>query len=80
MEVRRLVEGSDILIHEAAGETYGHSSAVQAGEIAQLSDVGQLLLIHYPTQNSEVERIVEEASRSFDGPVRLALDFMRLEF
>ena len=34
-EVIRLSEGVDVLIHEATGESLGHSSARQAGEIAK---------------------------------------------
>ena len=45
----RLSEGADILIHEAGGASFGHSSAEQAGEIAAKAEVGKLYLIHYPT-------------------------------
>ncbi|MGW8249133.1 MAG: MBL fold metallo-hydrolase, partial [Anaerolineales bacterium] len=46
-EVIRLAEGSHVLIHEATGETYGHSSARQAGEVARQAGAGRLMLIHY---------------------------------
>jgi ribonuclease Z len=79
-EVIRLAEKSDILIHEATGDTYGHSSGAQAGEIARQSGVGRLILIHYATLEGEAEELVDQAASCFDGPVELAQNFMRLEF
>jgi ribonuclease Z len=79
-EVVRLAEGVDVLLHEATGATPGHSSAAQAGAIARQAEVGRLLLIHYPTRGSSSQRLVEEAGREFQGDVKLAEDFMELEF
>jgi ribonuclease Z len=77
-EVVRLADGAGILIHEAAGEGKGHSSAEQAGEIATKAEVGQLLLIHYPTgRYARGDEVVRAKSR-FQGPVSLAEDFMEL--
>jgi ribonuclease Z len=78
-EVVRLAQGCDVLIHEATGETFGHSSATQAGDIARQAGVGSLVLIHYQTLGNQTHRIEVEARRSFGGPVQLAEDFMRLE-
>ncbi len=79
-EVVRLSQGVDVLIHEAAGETVGHSSAKQAGFIAQRADVGKLYLIHYPTGKYANGDLVAEARTTFQGDVILAKDFMVLDF
>ncbi len=49
-EVVRLAENADILLHEASGESLGHTSAFQAGQIAAQANAHQLVLIHYPTK------------------------------
>ncbi len=79
-EVMRLSEGADILIHEATGESPGHSSAKQAGEIAQKAKVGRLYLIHYPTGRYAKGDLIAEAQTAFSGDVVLAKDFMVLDF
>jgi ribonuclease Z len=43
----KLADGADILIHEAGGPYFGHSTASQAGDIASQSGVRELYLIHY---------------------------------
>lgn len=77
-QVVRLAQGAELLIHEAAGPANGHTSAAQAGEIAQRAGVRQLLLIHY--RQSEAGHLLEQAQSTFRGPVGLALDFQRFEF
>jgi ribonuclease Z len=79
-EVIRLSEGVDVLIHEAAGDSVGHCSASQAGEIARKAEVGRLFLIHYPTGKFASGDLVAEARTTFPGEVALAEDFMVLEF
>jgi ribonuclease Z len=79
-QVIRLAEGADVLIHEAAGAFHGHSSAAQAGEIARQAEVGALYLIHYPTGRYTSGDLVEDAGQRFPGPVKLAEDFMTIEF
>ncbi len=78
-EVVRLSDGVDILIHEATGEFFGHSSARQAGEIARKAEVGRLYLIHYPTGKYAKGDLVAEARTTFPGDVALAKDFMVLD-
>ena len=78
-EVIRLASEADILIHEAAGEGRGHSSANQAGEIAQKAGVEELYLIHYPTWNFNPESLVSIARTNFEGTVTLASDFLEFE-
>src|SRR5512133_247861 len=79
-EVIRLSEGVDVLIHEAAGDSLGHCSASQAGEVARRAEVGKLYLIHYPTGKYANGDLVAEARTTFPGDVVLAKDFMVLEF
>lgn len=79
-EVVRLAQGVDVLIHEAAGESFGHSSASQAGAIATDAKADSLILIHYPTGEFDNQSLVGEARTTFNGPVDLAYDFMEFEF
>jgi len=75
----RLAAGADILIHEAGGSSFGHSSAEQAGEIATKAEVGKLYLIHYPTGRFAKGDIAAEASKTYKGEVIIAKDFMTIE-
>lgn len=79
-EVVRLSDGADVLIHEATGESIGHTSAKQAGEIATKAEVGRLYLIHYATGKYAKGDLVAEARTTFSGDVALAKDFMVLDF
>lgn len=79
-QVVRLANGADVLIHEAAGASIGHSSAGQAGEIASQAEAGSLYLIHYPTGRFANGDLVAEAKQKFQGQVALAKDFMELDF
>jgi ribonuclease Z len=76
----RLAAGADVLIHEAAGGALGHSSAAEAGDVAHQAEVGELYLIHYPTGIYASGNLVAEAKRYFQGTVRLAEDFLTLDF
>ncbi len=78
VEVERLAQGADILLHEAAGELPGHSSASQAGVVAHQAKVGVLYLIHYPTGRFVSGDLVAEAKTRFDGNVQLATDFLEI--
>lgn len=75
----RLARGADVLIHEAAGAEYGHSSATQAGALAQRAGVGKLYLIHYSALNGDLNALLVEARREFTGDVELARDFGTVE-
>jgi ribonuclease Z len=79
-EVVRLSNDVDVLIHEATGESPGHSSAKQAGEIAQKAGAKKMYLIHYPTGRFERSDLVQEAKSVFQGEVELAKDFMEIIF
>jgi len=79
-EVVRLSEGADVLIHEAAGNTPGHSSAKQAGETARKAEVGKLYLIHYASGKYAKGDLIAEARTTYPGEVELAKDFMTIDF
>jgi len=78
-EMVRLAGGADLLIHEAAGAEYGHSSASQAGAVAAEAGVKKLVLIHYEVWERDTSGLVAEAQAQFGGPVILAEDFMVLD-
>jgi ribonuclease Z len=77
-EVINLADGADILIHEATGAHPGHTTAYQAGEIAQQAGARTLYLIHYPTGEFETGGLVHQAKEMYQGPVALAEDLMRI--
>jgi len=68
------------LLHEATGDSPGHSSAAQAGDIATQAEVGRLLLVHYPNGPYRTSDLVAEAQTRYPGQVSLAEDFTTLEF
>jgi ribonuclease Z len=78
--VVRLAQGSDILIHESGGPFPGHSTPVQAGEIARRAGVNRLVLIHYSVFVEDLDTWRSVAATAFDGPVELAEDFKIFEF
>jgi ribonuclease Z len=75
-----LGRGADLLIHEAAGKGFGHSSARQAGEIASEAGAKSLYLIHYQVWNTDPTPLVAEAQETFEGPVTLSKDYDEYEF
>lgn len=77
-QVVQLAQGCDVLIHEAVGESKGHTSAAQAGVIARQAGAKALCLIHYPTWVNS-KQMVEEARREFGGLVYAAKDGMKLD-
>jgi ribonuclease Z len=74
----RLAHNVDILLHEAAGAFTGHSSAAQAADVARTANVGELILIHYPSGKFASGDLVAEAAHKFEGPIRKAVDFMQI--
>jgi ribonuclease Z len=75
-----LAKNADILFHEAAGASYGHSSAAQAGRTAREANVRELYLIHYPIDGIDLQALTEEAAEEFGSPVKLAKDYLTLDF
>jgi ribonuclease Z len=78
--IQNLARGADVLIHEATGEGEGHTSAFQAGEIAQRAGARKLILIHYPLEPRITSKLVEQAQGKFAGEVELAEDFNQFPF
>jgi ribonuclease Z len=74
-----LARDVDLLLHESAGEGFGHSSAAQAGEIATEAGARRLALIHYNVWNADPAPLVDEARATFDGPVVLTEDLMEFD-
>lgn len=79
-QVIELADKANILIHEAAGESWGHSDASQAGQIAEKAGASNLYLIHYPNGEFKDDGLLKRAANEFNGPVELAEDFMQFEF
>lgn len=76
--VIQLAKDCDILIHEATGTQTGHSSAADAGKIAQAAGVDNLFLIHYPL-DMDRHKMVEAAKEHFSGDIVVAEDLMVIE-
>lgn len=79
-ELARLAYRADVLIHEAAGDTMGHSSAAQAGAIASEAEVGRLILIHFEMPMNRATSLEKEAATTFSGDIELADDFTTIDF
>ena len=79
-QVIQLADKADILVHEATGETWGHSDASHAGKIAEKSNASKLFLIHYPNGRFKDENLLSRAAEEYSGPVQLAEDFMEFSF
>ena len=65
--VVRLASQANVLIHESSGNTLGHTSAEQAGEIATEAGAKELYLIHYPVNKGE--SLLSLARETFAGTV-----------
>jgi len=51
----------------------GHSSAVEAGEMAERAGVGRLLITHYAS-GVDPQALADAAARRFRGPITIAYD------
>jgi ribonuclease Z len=78
--VVHLARDADILIHEATGEYFGHSTGADAARDALEAGIERLVLIHYASMRGNPQAILEEAKSIFQGPVELAEDFKVYEF
>jgi ribonuclease Z len=81
--VARLAAGADLLVHDATfGPRYpargvlpDHSTALQAGEVAQRARVRRLALVHLPPAASGYEEDLRaEAAAAFSGEVLVPAD------
>ncbi len=71
---KQLAHGVNLLLHEVAGASPGHSSAVMAGALAREAQVEKLILIHYQVYDDQAA-LVAEARSEFSGPIEVAQDF-----
>lgn len=76
-----LARNADILLHEAAGEGLGHSSARQAGVVARHACAKSLYLIHYPPPfYNDISSLLPDAQSVYEGDVYLCQDYDVIEF
>lgn len=75
-QVIHLARNADILIHEATGESTGHSSAAQAAYAARQAGAKGLYLIHYSTASQGQPNWLDEAKKVYTGPILMAQDGM----
>jgi ribonuclease Z len=75
-----LARAADILIHEATGQYYGHSTGTDAGHDAVDAGAKKLVLVHYSSMRGNPKATLGEAQAVFKGPVELAEDFGVYEF
>ncbi|GAB2964885.1 ribonuclease Z [Hymenobacter coalescens] len=76
-----LVRGVDLLYHESTflhemldrAQQTGHSTARQAGQLARLAEVKQLLIGHFSSRYRDLQPLLAEARREFE-PTQLALE------
>ena len=81
----KIAENADLLISEATyssklvgkSEEYGHMTANQAAQIANKSNVKQLVLIHFSARYKNTQELEEDARDIFDNVI-CAKDFMKI--
>ncbi len=72
-----LARGADLLVHEAtflSAAPAGHSTAAQAGQVAQQAGVGRLVLAHISPWQDDPEALRRSAQAAFAGPVDVGQD------
>jgi ribonuclease Z len=75
-----LAKDADVLIHETAGASIGHSSAAQAAILADKVNAKALYLVHYPVGGYDPQNLIDEAVEYFSGDLFVAEDFDELIF
>ncbi len=77
-----IAEGANLLICEAAvpddQKVAGHLTPAIAGEIASQAGVGKLVLTHFYPECDQID-MRKECRKTFNGPLSLAHDLMKLE-
>jgi ribonuclease Z len=84
-ELLELSRGADLLIHESTfldeladrAEEDGHTTALQAAELAKEAEVKQLVLTHLSSRYPDPSVVLEEAKTVFDNVV-VAEDFLEI--
>jgi len=84
-ELVELSRGADLLIHESTfldeladrAEEDGHTTALQAAELAKEAEVKQLVLTHLSSRYPDPSVVLEEAKTVFDNVV-VAEDFLEI--
>ncbi len=82
-------KGADALIHEATyldelrdrAVATGHSTALEAGKIAEAAGVKKLILTHFSARyrGGDLVRFEEEAAKAYGGQVIAARDFLAVD-
>jgi len=78
--VLNLGKDADLLIHEATGEGYGHSSARQAALMARKSGAKKLMMIHFIADESTLNSMFHEAQQEFKGEILAATESTQFDF
>jgi ribonuclease Z len=81
-----IVRGVDLLYHEATylhdklerARSTGHSTALQAGELARLSDARQLVIGHFSARYKDATPLLEQARTAFENTLA-AYDGLTIE-
>jgi ribonuclease BN (tRNA processing enzyme) len=85
--VAEAATGARLLIHEALSterereRTYrrGHSTAAEAGRVAAMAGVSELILTHIDSPfHADTRPLLDEARQQFDGPVSVATDLSQV--
>ena len=85
-ELLKAAEGADVLIHEATFDSemqdiacdYGHSTALEAAEIAQKAHVDKLFLVHLSPRYLDYKIIENDAKKVFKESI-VPKDFQEFE-
>ncbi|HEX9117189.1 MAG TPA: MBL fold metallo-hydrolase [Anaerolineae bacterium] len=78
--VAGLAAGADILVHEATGEGYGHSTAEGAARLAREAGAAELILVHLAPDKIDLAAAAAAARGIFPGPVVVGEDLQRFMF
>lgn len=76
-------KGVDLLLCECNfyagqnGKSAGHMTSTEAGRLANMANVRQLILTHLP-HYGELNDLVTQASKEFNGSIRLAEEFLSI--
>jgi len=85
--VAEAIRGIDTLYHESTylsdnahlAVSRGHTTAAQAGMIAQLAGVNRLILGHYSKRYTDDSLFAAEAATTFNGSIILAREGLRID-